>query len=89
MTDSTSIPTANLGEQFMPVAGEHLQDPYPFFQRARREQPVFFSPVFHMWFVTRYRDVIAVLMDPQTYSSRDTIPTHPEMAPEVADALAG
>lgn len=89
MTDSTSIPTANLGEQFMPVAGDHLQDPYPFFRRARREQPVFFSPVFHMWFVTRYEDVMAVLMDPQTYSSRDTIPTHPEMAPEVREALAG
>ena len=89
MTDSTSIPTANLGEQFMPVAGEHLQDPYPFFQRARREQPVFFSPVFHMWFVTRYEDVMTVLADPRTYSSRDTIPTHPEMAPEVREALAG
>lgn len=88
MTDSTSV-AASLGEQFMPVAGEHLQDPYPFFQRARREQPVFFSPVFHMWFVTRYEDVMAVLMDTQTYSSRDTIPTHPEMAPEVREALAG
>lgn len=89
MSESAAVPTRSLGEQFMPVAGEHLQDPYPFFERARREQPVFFSPAFHMWFVARYDDVMTVLMDPQTYSSRDVIPTHPDMRPEIREALAG
>ena len=35
--------------------------------------PVFFMPRYNMWCVTRYEDVVAVLRDPDTYSSRKTI----------------
>ncbi|HEY8215538.1 MAG TPA: cytochrome P450 [Acidimicrobiia bacterium] len=76
-----------LGSAYEPL-GRHLEDPYPFFARARREDPVFFSPLFGMHFVTRYDDIVTILRDPETFSSRDTIPTHPEMAPEVQEALA-
>jgi cytochrome P450 len=42
-----------------------------------------------MHFVTRYDDIVAILRDPDTFSSRDTIPTHPDMEPEVQAALRG
>ena len=83
----TAEPPADLGASFQPMAGEHLEDPYPFYRQARRRQPVFFSPTFGMWFVTRYDDVVTVLRDPATFSSKDTIPTHPELAPAVQEAL--
>ncbi|MBA2643118.1 MAG: cytochrome P450 [Actinobacteria bacterium] len=77
----------SLGEQFDPF-GTHLDDPYPFYAQARREEPVFFSPEVGMWFVTRYDDIVRILRDPQTFSSRDMIPSRPDMPPEVVAALA-
>ena len=76
-----------LGGAFEPL-GAHLEDPYPFYREARQAEPVFFHPGFGLWFVTRYDDVVAVLRDPATFSSKDTIPTHPELAPEVQAVLA-
>jgi cytochrome P450 len=70
-------------------AGEHLEDPYPYYARAREEEPVFFSPDLQMWCVTRYEDVSAILGDPKTFSSADTIPDLGEPIPEVQAALAG
>ncbi len=50
--------------------------PYPALKRLREHEPVSWVPALGMWMVTRYRDVDAVLRDPQTYttdSSRSTI----------------
>src|SRR5258705_5812400 len=50
--------------------------PYTTLFRSRAAQhhaPVFFMPRYDMWCVTRYDDVIEVLRDPVTYSSRKTI----------------
>jgi cytochrome P450 len=70
-------------------AGEHLEDPYPYYTWAKEAQPVFFSPDLQMWCVTRYEDVSAILGDPKTFSSTDTIPDLGEPIPEVRAALAG
>jgi cytochrome P450 len=80
--------SGGLGARFHPLSGDHLELPYPFYREARDHEPVFFQPEFGMWFVTRYEDVVAVLRDPSTFSSKDTIPTHHELAPEVQAALA-
>ena len=40
-----------------------LADPYPLYDRLRREDPVHWDPYLHAWVVTRYADVIAVLHD--------------------------
>ena len=77
----------NLGAEYEPY-GSHLDDPYPFYARARRDEPVFFSPTVGMWFVTRYDDIVRILRDPATFSSRDMIPTRPEMPPQVSEAMA-
>jgi len=40
-----------------------LADPYPLYERLRREQPVLWDPYLHAWVVTRYSDVVRVLRD--------------------------
>ena len=62
-----------------------LANPYPLFQRLRREDPVHWDPFLHAWVVTRYADVLEVL---HTFAA-DRTPTPeqlesmglPQMAP--------
>jgi cytochrome P450 len=39
-----------------------LADPYPLYARLREEAPVYFDPFLHTWVVTRYADVLKVLL---------------------------
>jgi cytochrome P450 len=41
---------------------EVLADPYPLYARLRQEAPVYFDPFLHTWVVTRYADVLKVLL---------------------------
>jgi hypothetical protein len=45
----SGCPHTAVGEAFNPFYGSQLDDPYPFYARARRQQPVFFSPLLKMW----------------------------------------
>jgi cytochrome P450 len=67
--DGTAVP---MMEGFDPLSQEFLRDPYVFFERARREAPVFFhpGPPMPFWVLTRYEDVSRMLSDPETFSSR-------------------
>lgn len=40
-----------------------LANPYPLYERLRREEPVLWDPYLHSWVVTRYTDVVRVLRD--------------------------
>jgi cytochrome P450 len=44
-------------------------DPYPFYAALREEQPVYREPRHGAFLLTRYADVEAALLDPQTFSS--------------------
>ncbi|RBQ19268.1 cytochrome P450 [Spongiactinospora rosea] len=76
-----------VGETYDPL-GAHLRDPYPVYDRARHEEPVFFSPVMGAWVVTRYDDVVTVLRDPVLYSSSapftDAVPLREATLAELA-----
>lgn len=80
--------TTSLGDVFRPLDGDQLKDPYPFYARARDEQPVFFSPPIGAWVVTRYEDVRDILMRPETFSSRDTIRPVAEFSPRTLKVLS-
>jgi cytochrome P450 len=41
---------------------EVLANPYPLYARLRDEAPVYFDPFLHTWVVTRYADVLKVLL---------------------------
>lgn len=64
---------ASLGDAFNPFHGPQLADPYPFYARLRAEEPVFYSPMLRMWYVTRHDDIVAVLRDTARFSSIDAI----------------
>jgi len=56
---------------FDPFATDVVADPYPHYARLRDEAPVCWIPEQHLWMVTRYDDVAAVLHDPTTFSSAE------------------
>ena len=57
------------------------------YERARREQPVFFSEELGFWVVTRYDDIRAIFKDPATFSSENTQATYKPRPPEIQAIL--
>jgi cytochrome P450 len=60
---------SDLSKGFDPLHGEQVENPYPFYARARKEQPVFFNSRLRTWYVTRYADIVAILNDPIRFAS--------------------
>ncbi len=63
-------PISSSSKDFDPL---DLSDPFPLLARARREQPVFYSPAIDYWVVTSYDDVKAIFQDHGTYTAANTI----------------
>ncbi|MBZ4418528.1 cytochrome P450 [Myxococcus sp. RHSTA-1-4] len=77
-----------LGAEYTPLVSPQLENPHPFYARARREEPVFYSPVLSAWVVTRYEDVSTVLANPGRFSSADSITVGADkLPPEVLQVL--
>ena len=64
---------SGIGAEFNPFDGAQLDDPYPLFARARRDEPVFYSELLKMWYATRYDDIVAVVKDPDRFSSAEAV----------------
>jgi cytochrome P450 len=45
-----------------------MQDPYPYYQLMRSQDPVHFDDGIKTWLVTRYEDIVAVARNSETYS---------------------
>lgn len=71
---------------FQPFQSPFRENPYAFFAQAR-EQPIFFSPTFNFWMVTRYDDVVRILKDHQTFSNRKAFSAPTELVPEAKQLL--
>jgi cytochrome P450 len=75
--------------RFDPLDPEQRANPYPVYARLRRERPVHYAPALDLWVVTRHADVLAVLKDDETFSSRNALRSSPhDPPPEVRAALA-
>jgi len=61
------------GELFDPFDPVQADNPYPWVAAARKEAPVFYMPELDVWCVTRYEDVLEVMRDDATFSSRNAI----------------
>ena len=77
----------HLGAEFQPFINPQLNNPYSFSQRARVEEPLFFSPLLNGYVLTRYDDIIALLKDPIRFSSADTLSPIVEFTPQVFEVL--
>jgi len=63
-------PVTGIGKAFDAFDAES----YGFYARARREEPVFYSPQIACWVVTRYADVREILQgDPQVFSADNVL----------------
>lgn len=56
--------------EFDPLSPNPPDNPYPVYRRLRDEAPVYFSAERNMYCVTRFADVMTVLRDDQSFSSR-------------------
>lgn len=87
---AAGCPFSAVGADFHPFSDSYLADPYPFFARARREDPVFYSRETGYWVVSRHEDIVSVFRDPETFSP--ALARHPvtplcPAAAEVRDSL--
>jgi len=57
-----------LTDEFQPF---DVADPFAFYERARSEANAFYSQELGYWVVPRYEDVLAILRDPDTFSSEN------------------
>src|SRR5215470_4719761 len=73
--------------EFNPFDGAQLADPYRVYARARREEPVFYSQVLRMWYVTRYDDIVSVVRDPVRFSSADSVDAPLDRTPQTQRAI--
>ena len=48
-------------------------DPYPFYEWVREQGPVWYYPLWDVWLVTGYEEVIAVYHDQATWSNCNTV----------------
>ena len=76
------------GREHSPLTSPMLDDPRPFYARARREEPVFWSESLGLWVVTRYDDVCAVAKNAARFSSVDSITPKPSAVPPPPELLA-
>lgn len=72
-----------LGVAFNPLA----ENPYPFYTRARQEEPIMFCPELNAWIVTRYKDIQRILLQPATFSSCDTLTSPVTFYPRTLEEL--
>ncbi|WP_433799949.1 cytochrome P450 [Actinomycetospora sp. CA-084318] len=85
MTNPAAVPVSD----FNPFEAPHRQNPHLFYRWSREEQPITFSPALVAYLVSRYEDIERIVSDPDTYSSRNAIPSIWDNPPEVLEALDG
>ncbi|GAB1542216.1 hypothetical protein NUACC21_48900 [Scytonema sp. NUACC21] len=74
---------------YNPFTSPQIDDPYPFYARARQETPVFYSPLLNAWIVTRYDDICTVMKDPIRFSSKNSVQIPSDLPPEVQEIMRG
>lgn len=68
VTHKSGCPVSGMGAEFDPFNSSFVADPYDWLQRARRQEPVFYSPEIDYYVVTRYQDIKSILTDTESWS---------------------
>jgi cytochrome P450 len=75
---------SSLAQTFDPF---DLTNPYPFYERARQEEPIFYSPQLNYWVVTRYEDIKSIFKDSATFSAEIAQSPYRPLSDEVRQIL--
>jgi hypothetical protein len=86
MTAPTTCPIAH---DFDPLAPEFLTDPFPQLAELRTAAPVVHYPELDLYFVTRYDDVEAILMDRDTFAAANASSPVWPVCPAAAEVMSG
>lgn len=69
-----------------PCSPDVCDDPYPYYARLRAEAPIFRHPGYRPWFLSRFDDVLAALLDPKSFTvSEGTTSMELLLAPDPAN----
>lgn len=79
-----SCPFHQSREAFKPF---DLTNPFPFYQQARQEQPVFFSDELGYYVVTRFEDIKAVFTNWKVYTSQNAQSPFRPIAPKAKQLM--
>jgi cytochrome P450 len=60
--------------RFNPFLPSHRRDPHATWRAMREADPVYWHPIFRIWMLTRYDDVLHVLRDPNFTTDRSSVP---------------
>lgn len=83
----TGCPVSAGAAEFDPFQGAYQVNPADSLAWARRDEPVFYSPVLDYWVVTRYSDIKDVFRDPDTFSAAITLEQITPISEEAIDIL--
>jgi cytochrome P450 len=75
--------------EFDPLSPTFLADPFAVLASVPHETPVFYAPSIDYYVVTRYADIEAVFLDPETYSAAPAQLPLTQLVPEAAQILLG
>jgi cytochrome P450 len=73
-----------MGKEFQPF---DIAEPFTFYAKARREEPVFYSEALDFWIVTRFEDIKAIFKDPATFFAENTQAPFKPRPPEVKEVF--
>jgi len=84
MSSSAEKSCPHIGVEYNPIVLTARDDLHALFERMRSEEPVCYSPIFKMWLVSRYEDILRVVHDPDRFTVANSFGTLSEMLqPEV------
>ncbi len=75
---------SKLGAKFKPF---DLQDPFPFYKKAREEEPVFYNEELGYWVVTKHEAIKNVFKNWKTYTSENAQSPLQKLDPEAKKIL--
>jgi cytochrome P450 len=85
----TSHAACPVHADFDPLSPTFLADPFVVLASLPRETPMFYAPSIDYYVVTRYADIEAVFLDPETYSAASAQLPLAQLVPEAAEILLG
>src|SRR5215211_7384288 len=82
------LPSRPVHADFDPLSEDFLADPYAVMaQLPLDETPVFYAPAIDYYVVTRYQDIEAIFLDPETFSAGAAQLPLVKLEPEATEIL--